>query len=722
MDYRQAAVITIGGIPSNRGVQVAPPIAWHIPAVLFHEESGSSIESGRYHTETGEVKGILEIDRGSETYINGTAGRIGTSFEADSGTWKSDWKNPWENVYGIQFPDTTSTASGVVTTTYSFSNLPSCEVQLYRSFPGTSSTSDDYTADNCYTELIFHQGHRNQWKLRIAYDEPVTLQYSDDTGATWQKSSQRSDTPNLQEFLSGRKMLHIRIRFYVDRKRGVVTVETNAGAAKLQHAIGKDLAPLMDDGGKFQVRHKNGSLCVNYFPMTPKTISVKKKARNFGRNLPNSGNARVVLNSLSQPPDGQTNDYSISTDGRSIGFTATAESANDDPPILADATLVLPAMWSRSVDGVPDVTNANFGAIAVREVETWDQVSRQYHTSATIVANNRNAAFNSYIGNYFVNIVATNGQSWAQRFSGIARNPSFMRSDPVRNITLSVSDWSHVLNVPIEQEVCFDGWCLYSAVRYLCELGNIHPMWLTNLPIYVPPGASLDAPYGPAGTDCPWYILARGTGLNPRYNYLPNATAWQVLSELCMDSSEVVGGFASAYMMGFAPDGQFFFNPVSYANRTPVAVYKDNDPTGMFPILEGIEWNVGMDNMRSHINLQGIDALTYELLHVHQEMNPGVRAAIGYRHGYTERSARFSDETQMTQVIAGMSVPASLPEITASFKTVFWPHIHAGMIVGVYDAHHGYLLGVIEQLVNEYDTTPDSGFSYLTVRSLANYL
>ncbi len=305
-------------------------------------------------------------------------------------------------------------------------------------------------------------------------------------------------------------------------------------------------------------------------------------------------------------------------------------------------------------------------------------------------------------------------------------NPSFSRSDPYGYMRLNVFDKFAVMNVDLDQEVCFDGWPLYNAVRYLCEVGNIHPTFLQHLPVYIPAGADAAAPYGPAGEDCTQYILGRGTGLNPRYEYKNNENITSILSELCMDSSEPdpFTGLPAPYMMGFFYDGSFGFGPVSYLTRLPVITYSDIDPSGIGTITGGITWEYSTSQMRTHLDLQTIDEFTYELLHYHLEMSANVKRMIGFRHGYSDRSARYGNEEGLVRAADAMSFPASIPELVGTFQAPFWPQVHAGDVVGVMDFRRGYIRCVIEQLVNEYGVLP-SGHqvckSDVTVRALTNY-
>ena len=95
------------------------------------------------------------------------------------------------------------------------------------------------------------------------------------------------------------------------------------------------------------------------------------------------------------------------------------------------------------------------------------------------------------------------------------------------------------LQRPIGFECCFDGWAKCSAERFLYESAGFWPIEYQHIPLYVPPGATANAPYGPAGFDCPYIILAKGTPLEPSWRIPAEKTFEEILcllNDSCMNS------------------------------------------------------------------------------------------------------------------------------------------------------------------------------------------
>lgn len=85
---------------------------------------------------------------------------------------------------------------------------------------------------------------------------------------------------------------------------------------------------------------------------------------------------------------------------------------------------------------------------------------------------------------------------------------------------------------PLCMEIVLDGWAKPTALLYLSELAGFeyNPGDYEEGVIYIPPGATKDAPFGPAGKDCPYPILGKGTGLKPKYRFTPEMPIGLVVS------------------------------------------------------------------------------------------------------------------------------------------------------------------------------------------------
>ena len=298
----------------------------------------------------------------------------------------------------------------------------------------------------------------------------------------------------------------------------------------------QDSDHLLPRNGKVRVVHRNGTLRFAYFPSRFQDIVVQKSVVDYGDKIKDASGAFLQVNGLLPPdPDqNQTNTGVVKADGSKLSWqmTSTINVASSNafdglgspaPARLTDISLVVPAKWDTIIPGQPsdfDRAITHLQAYMVDEIEVWDDVTRTARSQAVITADNHDGQWYGLFGNLAVAIQASNGGgAYFSRMQGIvdasAGGIEFGRADPYRTLTLRCGDKSRMMMRALDEERIFDGWCIFSVVRYLCEKGNIHPTFLTSIPIYIPPGATKDAPYGPAGYDCPYYCLPRGTGLQP---------------------------------------------------------------------------------------------------------------------------------------------------------------------------------------------------------------
>lgn len=87
-------------------------------------------------------------------------------------------------------------------------------------------------------------------------------------------------------------------------------------------------------------------------------------------------------------------------------------------------------------------------------------------------------------------------------------------------------------------DVCVDGWCIWSAVRLLADVAGVHSADMVYLPLYLPPGATKQAPYGLAGLDCPDYVLGRSKdAMKPKYLLRAGLTIREAFATLCDEAT-----------------------------------------------------------------------------------------------------------------------------------------------------------------------------------------
>ena len=352
--------------------------------------------------------------------------------------------------------------------------------------------------------------------------------------------------------------------------------------------------------GNLRLYGINGSIRFCYFPLRsqPVTVSSTIDTAQYQQNAPAGF---LAFNGLASLPMGQTTTYDLSSDGTTFTWqaTGTTPDAGDglggaDAPVLTNATLIVPAVWTQGVDQVPDSIGAvDLPIRSVEEVQFFDDATRTLTSSAILTVDNQYGRFTASYGNRSIQISASNGGPYYTRFLGIA-------GDGLEGIDLSTTSGLSLgrMTLPCRgsevkmqhaaaQRRLYDGWCLYSAVRFECELGNVNPQFLTTIPLYVPPGAVAAAPYGPADPNCPYPVLASGTGLKPRYDFGPETSPWSVLGMLARESGEVdpVTLTSLPFYMGFDVSGQFRFEAFDPGSLLPVMFYSDIDPTGVGLIL-----------------------------------------------------------------------------------------------------------------------------------------
>jgi len=726
----------VGGMPTYRGWQVAPPLAWHTVAMAFHAESGSEHNGRIENDETlrGIGTPILQDSYFSDASHIVLPGYTysGTTWSVVSGTWRDDLVDSKANKTGLISHDSgVNSQISVIQTTAA---LPAnCQLVLGRGWTPPSPDPTQYSATNYYTKLRIPLTGRTQYQVVIAYGEPFSLEYTEDGGATWKrvhtpKASVRSED-QLRE-LSYRLVFTVKI----DKVKGVFEVEIE-GFGTLRHSPKvKTAITQTTESVKISLTAKNGWASLQYFPMRHASLTASKSSLK----IPGDVQGRqpfLVLNALNGQSRDQTNTATFSTDGRAISYNATASlpdagggTGSAEPPVIADATLVLPAVWSNNVDGRPDYRFAQLPLCEVVEQHVFDPTARVRTSGAMLTCHNHDLSLKEFVGNLACDVDLSNGGQFVRRITGISRNPTFLSSGYNVKTRFSVTDHSLILMEPIGQEVVLDGWEYGSVVRYICEVCGLHPRWIApQLPLYIPPGATAAAPYGPASYDCPYPTLPRGTGLNARHKYLPSQSGWSILQELVADRAvynPMTLGW-DAFWMGFDPIGLFHFEPYRALFEPIKRVYSDKDASGQGQCIGQIEWSVSTDDLRTHIHLQGIDAFTNELLVAHREMAPWVKALSGFPRKMIERSPRFTSEEQMEGVLNGMTFPASLPDLTGHFTAPFHPDVFPMDVVRVYDFRQQMFLDcVVESItstVASYENGHQEGTSEFHVRSRENY-
>lgn len=732
-DFQPNAAVVVGGPPGFFGFRESPPFVVWAVAERWNAESDAKKKKGRYKQDKKRTEGAMDRKR-IDTSLS-TGRNTGFIFVPESGTWADDWVDPITNTYGLLIQDATP---GVLYQATSQDNLtPSiepAEIVIGRGFPGLSPGGTGYAAAECFTSLTWGIGLSYQYQLTFMYGRPLMLQFSKDSGATWFPHAENRSLPNLEQMLQ-QNGNRLRLNVSLDHSERLLNIEF-ADGRHLSHGLPLDLKGSMNAPAKFRIQHRNGWLHFTYAPLRHGPAEMTSAKFDRGVAYPTLDHAVVKLNTLDGSPTDQTDTGSVvvSDTGFHVEMSASRPDAGDglgskNAPILTDVEVTMPALWTNEVGGIVDLRTATLQPQVITEHQHFDPITRLFRSEAIIQALNEDGSLNDLIGALAVELDMSNGGALRRRMTGIAEGPIYSRSDPIRLFTLHVADKLVYLQEQLGQEVTFDGWCIWSVFRFLCEVAGIHPQWLTFLPLYIPPGKTEEAPYGQAGIDCPYPVLARGTGGAPKYRYYPEAVCMAILQEVLQDISEVdpVFGTPAPYVCGADPEGNVLIFPYFISDLPVKHVYSDIDPSGQGLISGQIQWSVDTSSLRTNLTLQGLDPFTAEFLHVWKTMPDQVRALVGRPRDMIDRSVRYQSLPQMAEVMDALSVPASLPVMVGDFTAPFQGHVFAGDMVQVFDSHHPEFAGnyiVEDSLVQEGYVGANATVleAQLRVRSVTGYL
>lgn len=723
----------VTSIPFAYGYQTSPPIAYQIVAEKFNDEAGSSVD-GRFHSHSGTIESNDSVLR-QDTYQNGTASRAGRPFSVVAGTWRSDWKSPYYDTFGMLLPDSTPGVTFDLLAASTTTTIETAEVWIGRGFPGVGD-STVYSSSNTYCYLELCAGQQYNYRVALEYGKAIRLDFSNDSSVTWNPVMVANGVLADKYLTAHADTVKIRIR--PNAMTGELFVEIGNDAV-LHHGGSKGITLT----GKIRLNGKNGSCSFSYFPLRHKDVKITK-APAFLTPKPhgNAANARIVFNSLTPTSDNQYTSYQYQSDGQTFQYqvNATLPDAGEgqgsaEPSRLSDATLLVDEVWSYQIDGdfsAPVVSSLR--VIDTQILQVWDDNARALITSGRLILNNYDNRYYGAFGNFAVAIRGQIGDCFGNAFPptsltyGICgageEGIGFYDAREVKLISLPFTDKRTMMQVALNTEIIFDGWCLFSAVRWIARAGNIHPNFLTYIPYY---------PDGPAGADCPYPILARGTGNNPRYRYTPQWLCWDVLLSFVQDSGYPVSlGLSIPYYTGFDSIGNLRFEVYDPLANAPLVVYDDtavgvSADGSILPLVGALEVSNSTAQLRSEINFQGLDGITFELLQYHRETSLAVRQAIGYRDPWLERNARYGSRESLTAIgDTGVSV-ASLPSQVVTFESVYAPWVQAGQSILISSSVQGlgeFVITSINSHVGS-DTTGRNGrrraTSTLQARSINSY-
>jgi len=683
-------------IPWRDGYLISPPIAYGVVTEEINDEAGSNI-SGRFHHARGYAAGVGTPKR-QDTYKTGTAGRTGRAFTVVSGTWKDDSKSPVDT-YRLSMPDSTPGVAWEVKTTAPTATIESANLVLRRGFTPVGSTAV-YNKSNTFCYLHLCYGNRYDYRFCVEYGQPFRLERTTDGGATWGTVAIANKLGNTERWLAANNN-EIPLRIEPDGDTGEIWIEVGDGhwlhdAWDTSH-LGADPDQKLPNPGNYRLIGKNGWVTFEVYPFGHSPVTASKNTPLIlAAPHANAANAKVVANALRPDNPELTIDTNVNTDGQQFTFDATASlpdagdgEGSEEAPALSDMTLLIEEVWGDAVPGDDSLpSNLAIRQMLMEQTQTFDDNSRTLTTSGQIVVQNADGRYTGSFGNMAIDVYAGGDGPWSQMCSGIAgtgeEGIEYYRSDPTRVVYVPYCDKRVVMQVPLLTEVILDRWPIPAAVRFLARSGNVHPKYLLSIP---------ECPDGPAGADCPYPLLASGTGNNPKYRFTPEMEPWSILQMIVQDTGQPISpGVSLPYYMGFTNDGQFHFEAFDPLAQPPVVMFTSNyapyagNPS-VFPILSAMQVYTSTAQLRSEVNLQGLNAWTYELMQYHAETSVAVRKALGYRFGHLERRAQFSTP-EYIQAVGDVDVAlSSLPSQVVKFGSFFVPWLRAGMTILVEDAN-----------------------------------
>lgn len=723
-------------VPLAYGAVIAPPVWWWSVAADWNAESGSSIEGGRFSKGKSEVISVPK-PYFQDTYLFGTGSRTGRAFDLTTGICKDDWVAPWSSKYGLLFPDSSAAATFDVVMHDTFDTGLHHELVIVRR--GIPPIESAPTAANCYAYLELAHGNAQNYRVAMEYGQPIRLDYSQttETGGNWRAVAICRDLPDTETYLAQNNR-EIRIQIRPDTDMGIFEVEIGDGHV-LRHTPDRsrtsgpgNVIVGLPDTQRYRLVGKNGWASLEVYPYRYTEVTVRKSKRYVGRTL-NTGAARVLYNQGGASDSNQTNSTTIAQDGNgNLSWETTArtpdvgdDSGAETPAKLTDVVIYIPATFARYSGSVP-LPEALLGVTRAEERQYWDDNLRFGYTNGTLYVQNAYGAYTGAYGNYAVNIVASNGNVAGQRcrgVMGIGRDGWRLdRMDPHSIVAIPFSDKSEMMKSALCTELILDGLALPTAVRLLAEHGNIAPDALISVP---------DVGFPPYPDDFPYYILGKGTGMTPKYRYMPERSALSCLLDLVQDSGQQNGLYRAAtpYYLWFDVYGQFHFEPYNPALQPIVKSYSSVDPTGAGQIFN-LSVHNSVDDMRTEVTVQGQDAFTYELLQWFQNL-PENLFTVGWRKPALERNARYASQAYVANIARILATQASLGTQIVMMRVGFDPTVTAGQLVSITDdlTIGGTGLYTIIGIDSEYGLATPDGFSgehacysWITARSLVNSL
>lgn len=680
--------------------QILPTIFWHtfaIDNIVSHKDAvGGSEGAGkaRANKATGDIEGQAIIIP-QDTYISGTAGRTGRAFTVVQGTAKDDVKSIITDKYKILFPDSTFGATHELLDVNAVTRIMHTRVIIGKGPPPPGGAS---TAANTYFILELSENDSPNYRIIGEYGQPFRIEYrGPQTGGLWYPYIVCSDVPDTETYFEAHNR-ELVINIKPDISRGTVCFQIGNHPVWYKHGPERPIVidnpnavPVILGREKYRFIAKNGWASLETYPLRHSNPTIKAGKKQFAPGHTGIANAQVVPNLLGDQSDNQTFSKSVTQDADGfIQFDVNMQRPDAgegygslDPPRFSDALLIVPGLYSIAsfTNNIPD---PYLRVVAYKGMQVWDDVMRLGYTNGKLWVNNKDGYYYGMGGsNYAVNIITTNGHVTHQQMRGImGHGPEgihFSERGSELLVQANVSDRHWVVqDCQLDYELVLDGFHLFSAVHELLKAGNISPLWLQFIPHYGYP------PYNLTGIHP---ILGKGTGTNPKYRFLPGTSPLSAILELIQDEGiiDFTTGASIPYMLSFDVNG--FPHLEAYNPKTlfPKAHFSTVPTWDFAQAIHGeLSVYTSVEDIRTAVTVQGLDAFTNELLQDQRELwwNYSI---VGYRKAVLERGARYASQAFVKKIGDILSYVASLPSEIYRFMTIHNPHIFAGDVINITD-------------------------------------
>ena len=672
--------LTLAHMEDADGYQEQQNVGWVSLAAQWDRESGTYFD-GQYMPDIGEVQSS-PLFSGQDTFPTGTGGMSGRDFDV-TGSPTTVVHPEYQNS-GIFWPNSSAggTFSALDHAVRTTNGLTHTHILIRRGLAPVGSTGKSQPRPFTYLRLAY--GETTDYRIAIEWGQFIRLDYSPDGGATWQNGVSVLTDISYSEVYMAQNHQEIHFRIIPDTTTNTMKIQVGHQRLMLKHspprpanATDPNATTPLPKAERYQLTGQSGWCQFWVWSLDYSTpLTLTKSTRSVPDNLDLS-NLQFKINALGRTEDSQTTQVVpyVDTQGK-LGFQAQALNADTNrPATFTDIFFLIPSKWRDSslrpypANAIPTyVPQLQY----CHEMSIFDEKSRMVSRKADVRINNWRRAFTGAYGEYAAIINNSNGLASAQRLRGMLAGGYTVHGDDMENV-VDGTVWGneYKLRQTLNQEILFDNWALPAAIHYTLDGAQIHPKFRQRIPFW---------PYGPvkASDGCPYPTLPRGTGNNPKFHFMPDATWIQVLLELAQDGLPTLGKRFLPWWTGTDPKGNWFFETYDTRALSNSVEFNDYDPTGYRRIID-ITVSTNANDMRTALDFQGQDPFTGELLVLHVGLPQNV-PVLGRNVNWFERAGRWCSPGYLATVAKSAAILCSLPTQTIAVKVPFDPYMQPGML------------------------------------------